>query len=411
MNKRVGEVSYNTKGEKMTIIAYRNSIDIDIQFEDGSITYNKQYRYFKNGKIAHPIKYEESIAHYIEAELGLNLDDIWNWKKNKVNPKEISKGSKQYIWVYCRFNDEHNYDINGNKVGYKTSCNNFTKGYKCCYCKGQHNVHWKDSLAYNYPNIAKMIAIEENDLTFEDCYNISCHSNRKFYFKCLECNTISSKKKTLDSVVSQGYSCEVCSDGISIPEKFMSNILRQLNVNYIYQLTSRDFNWCNSFEYDFYIPSLNMIIETHGAQHYKNKGKNGNWKSLEQQQSNDLFKYKCAKSHVDNYIVIDCRHSELKWLKENVAKELSNYFDLSDIDWELVWKESQKSLCIKSCELWDKGLTTFDISRELKISDACVRNYLKMGAKYKFCSYSVKEANKRAGDKRRIYKKGGHNDQ
>ena len=48
MNKRVGEVSYNTKGEKMTIIAYRNSIDIDIQFEDGSITYNKQYRYFKN---------------------------------------------------------------------------------------------------------------------------------------------------------------------------------------------------------------------------------------------------------------------------------------------------------------------------------------------------------------------------
>lgn len=141
MNKRVGEVSYNTKGEKMTIIAYRNSIDIDIQFEDGSITYNKQYRYFKKGKIAHPIKYEESIAHYIEVELGLNLDDIWNWKENKVNPKEISKGSKQYIWVYCRFNNEHNYDINGNKVGYKTSCNNFTKGYKCCYCKGQHNVH------------------------------------------------------------------------------------------------------------------------------------------------------------------------------------------------------------------------------------------------------------------------------
>ena len=117
---RTGEINYNNKDEKMTIIAYRNSNDIDIQFEDGSIVYNKKYSAFQNGLIKHPIRYEESFAYYIEVELGLNLDDIWNWEKNKVNPKEISKGSKQYIWVYCRFNDEHNYDINGNKVGYKT---------------------------------------------------------------------------------------------------------------------------------------------------------------------------------------------------------------------------------------------------------------------------------------------------
>lgn len=419
MNKRIGEVGYNTKGEKMTIIRYgklkgQKQSTIDIQFEDGSISYNKQYRYFKNGKIKHPIRYEESIAHYIEVELGIDLDNIWDWEKNNkngINPYEITKCSGKYIWVYCRFNDYHNYDRDNNKISYKTTCDNFSKGYKCGYCKGQHKVHWMDSLAYNYPQIAEMIAIEENNLTFEDCYSIACYSSKSFYFKCNECKKISSKKKTLHSIIYQGYSCECCSDGLPITEKFMSNILNQLNIEYIYQLTSKDFDWCNSFKYDFYLPKYNIIIETHGSQHYKNKGDNSNWKSLEQEQWNDLFKYKCAKSHVNNYIVIDCRYSNMKWLKENIIKELNKYFNLTNVNWELAWEESQNSLCVKCWKLWDRGLTTFDISKELKISDACVRNYLKMGAKYKFCSYSVKEANKRAGDKRRIYKEGGYNDQ
>lgn len=33
---RTGEIGYNKQGEKMTIIAYRNNADIDIQFEDGA---------------------------------------------------------------------------------------------------------------------------------------------------------------------------------------------------------------------------------------------------------------------------------------------------------------------------------------------------------------------------------------
>ena len=34
INKRLGETGYNNQGRKMTIIAYRNSIDIDVQFEN-----------------------------------------------------------------------------------------------------------------------------------------------------------------------------------------------------------------------------------------------------------------------------------------------------------------------------------------------------------------------------------------
>ena len=53
--KRVGETNINKDGDKMTIINYRNAHDIDIQFEDGTIAYNREYRNFKNGHLTKPI--------------------------------------------------------------------------------------------------------------------------------------------------------------------------------------------------------------------------------------------------------------------------------------------------------------------------------------------------------------------
>lgn len=78
---RVGEIGYNNQGEKMTIVRYGKldgdlKATIDVQFEDGEITKNKSYTNFQRGAIKHPIKYKDTIAYYIEIELGLNLDDI-----------------------------------------------------------------------------------------------------------------------------------------------------------------------------------------------------------------------------------------------------------------------------------------------------------------------------------------------
>ena len=96
---RVGEVNYNKQGEKMTIIRYsklegQRQATVDIQFEDGVIVYNREYANFKNGRIKHPIRYEESFAYHIKVELGIDLDNIWNWEKNNelgINPYEIYK--------------------------------------------------------------------------------------------------------------------------------------------------------------------------------------------------------------------------------------------------------------------------------------------------------------------------------
>ena len=389
MKSRIGETNINNQGLKMTIIKYENRTNIDIQFEDGSISYNKCYSAFKKGKIKHPIRYEESFAYHIEVELGLNLDDIWNWEKNKVSPYEIYKSSNKKVWLYCQEHNYHNYDREENKIGYEIVCYSFYNGRRCGYCNSfaSHKVHWKDSLAYKYPQIAKMIAIKENNLIFDDCYNISCYSNKKFYFKCLDCEAVSKDRKIITNIVRRGYSCHICSDGISIPEKFMSNILRQLNINYIYQLAKSDFEWCGYFKYDFYLPKYNMIIETHGLQHYED---NTNLKrSLYEEQWNDLFKYKCAKSHVNDYIVTDCRYSTLEWMKENIIKELGIYFDLSNIDWELAWEESQNSLCVKAWELWNNGIHDLNkIGEILDLNSNTIRKYLKTGKEINKCSYT-----------------------
>ena len=276
------------------------------------------------------------------------------------------------VWLYCQEKDYHNYDIYGNKIGYKTQCSKFYNNIGCKYC-GNRYTHWKDSLAYNHPDVAKMIAIEENDLNFDDCYNIACQSNKKFYFQCLECNKISSKKYSLCQIILYGYSCEYCSDGISIPNKFIANVLKQLKVDFIPELSSKKFSGKNYFRYDFYLPKINIIIEANGIQHYEECTLTA--RTLEQEQWNDLFKYKCAKNHVDNYIVIDCRYSELKWLKKNIIKELSPYFDLSNINWELAWEESQNSKVIEALKLKEEGYTIEEISKKINVTTRTIFNY------------------------------------
>ena len=51
-SERIGEESISTNGQKMKIIAYRSTNDIDVQFEDGNIVKNKSYAHFKEGKIS-----------------------------------------------------------------------------------------------------------------------------------------------------------------------------------------------------------------------------------------------------------------------------------------------------------------------------------------------------------------------
>lgn len=51
---RLGETKKMKNGQQATIIAYRSCTDIDVKFEDGTIIQNREYGDFKKGNIANP---------------------------------------------------------------------------------------------------------------------------------------------------------------------------------------------------------------------------------------------------------------------------------------------------------------------------------------------------------------------
>ena len=50
----LGKENISKCNEKMKVIAYRGYDDIDIEFEDGTVVYNRSYKEFKNGNVENP---------------------------------------------------------------------------------------------------------------------------------------------------------------------------------------------------------------------------------------------------------------------------------------------------------------------------------------------------------------------
>lgn len=100
--KRTGETGIAKNGMKITIIAYRNCNDIDVQFEDNTIVYNKNYQNFRNGKIAHPtIHYR--IGESRVAKNGMKMTIIGYREYNDIDI-QFEDGTVVYNRSYQEFN-------------------------------------------------------------------------------------------------------------------------------------------------------------------------------------------------------------------------------------------------------------------------------------------------------------------
>lgn len=241
--------------------------------------------------------------------------------------------------------------------------------------------------------------IANNDLEFaklfwdkKDTFKYSLNSNKKVDFKCPNCeNKIINK--TINDVFQKGLSCPKCSDGISYPQKFMICFLEQLNIKFE---NEKIFEWSNkdSFnglkKYDFYLNEKNIIIETHGIQHYeKSSFEKLGARTLEEEQENDKKKEKLAfENEISSYIVIDCKYSKMEYIKKNILKsQLNKLFDLSNINWINCHASACNSLVKKACDLWNEGNNQIQISKILMLNVNTIRRYLKQGAKANFCVY------------------------
>lgn len=365
----------------------------DIQGEVEIIDYYK-----KNKSNCINFKYKNNIysmatSQFLNCQFGEILNKINHNYKYKIGEviTGISSGKLEIL--------EQTRTGKQNKKAYK---------YKCLICGNEDIIleyhindkkgcnvcgHNKTLKGYNdmWITNAKLASLLANP---EDGYKYTQGANKSVDFKCPNCGNIIKNKKICD-VNGQGLSCKKCSDGISYPEKFVFNVLEQLELDFETQLSKTTFKWCEEYKYDFYfeINEEEYIVETHGLQHYE---ESGGYYSLKKEQENDRLKKELALQNEikeENYIVIDCRYSELEWIKNNILNsKLNILFDLSKINWLKCEEFSRNSRILQVCNLWNSGIiSTVEIAKLMKLNQTTIIRYLKQGKELKWCNYNSKE--------------------
>ena len=259
------------------------------------------------------------------------------------------------------------------------------KGRGCGCCNNDVVVKGINDVATTHSELLKYFC------NIEDAYKNTYGTQRKVYLKCPDCGFI--REMSILQLSQEGFSCPQCSDGLSYPEKFFASLLIQQGIIFKTQLSKSNFLWCQRYKYDFYLPAFNCIVETHGKQHYENSGRRN--KTLEEEKLNDREKRNIAiKNGINYYIVLDCRKSEINWIRNSIEKsELSYLLDLVKVDWVLCHKYATKSLILDVCDKWNSGKyrTTNELAKEYSLSRNTIVSYLKQGTIIGWCQYNPKE--------------------
>lgn len=229
--------------------------------------------------------------------------------------------------------------------------------------------------------------------------DLSWKSDKKVWTICPFCNYRQLKRiRTLSKF---GFRCIKCGDSKSKPEKIISSILNQLNISFEVE---KIFEWSQNKRYDFYIPSLNCIIETHGVQHYKEILFYSN-RTLVKEKENDALKKEMAiKNGILNYIIINCSNPIIGELVKEILenKDLTDLFNLDEADYEKTCIESLSNARYKlvenCCNLYNLNKTVPEIIKELKLNNSAVTRYLILGSSLNMCNYDRKYA----WDKRKL---------
>lgn len=322
-----------------------------------------------------------------------NVGDIINGLEILEQIRHGKENRKTYKvkCIRCGFGDEQPYyKQNGEYIEdgiYVVGETCLKRGQSCPCCSKYTNV--------TVPNINSIWVTRKDLVPYfineKDSKKYTPYSHQQVELKCPSCET--KRKMSINHLSHYGFSCLICGDGISYPEKVMGSVLKQLKITYKkeyspYWCKNKTLNDSITRKYDFYFnyDRTRYIIETHGEQHYKHTGFERN---LEQEQFNDKLKKKLALNRGNireqNYIVIDCRESNIDFIKDNILNSrLNEVFDLSVIDWNKIAKDCEKNLVKEVCDYWNenyKNVTTQDVSDFFDVAKTTVICYLKRGTK------------------------------
>lgn len=258
--------------------------------------------------------------------------------------------------------------------GWYSECDISRKNFKCSCCSGYKVVKGINDVATTNQELLKFF------YNIEDAYTTTSGSRQIILFKCPYCGY--KKEYEMSQLKHYGFSCPNCSDKISYGEKFMSELLNQLKIKYKHQLTSKDFQWCNSYRYDFYFD--NTIVEIMGLQHYlKRRSKKTFFRCYDEEHDNDIRKKELAINNgIKNYVDINASESSISFLKNSILNSsLPNILNFTekDIDWEKCDQVATSSRIYDVCAYANsnKNLSIPEIASNLNYSYSYVYTCIK----------------------------------
>lgn len=269
---------------------------------------------------------------------------------------------------------------------------NLNRNQGCSVCSHHKVLKGYNDLWTTRPEIAKYLTNKD------DGYTYAQFSNKKLQFTCPICQNYIGTK-ALNNVSKQGISCPKCGDKKSFPNKFMFNILDQLNVNFDPEVK---FDWCEFQKYnselftfgiyDFVLWDYKLIIEMNSGLGHGNNIYTNSDISIEETLYRDNQKKILAENHGYTVIYVDCQYygtvDRFTICKTGVLNsELIKYINLKKIDWELVYKYCVGSIVKNVCDLYNQGYSTKEISINLKKDQSSVIDYLKRGTECGFCNF------------------------
>ena len=282
-----------------------------------------------------------------------------------IKTDTIYNGNNTIMDCTCKYGHSFNtkaYNLIYNKTG-------------CPICSGiKINIGFNDMWTTN-PKLAELLLYKEDGYKYTQC------SEKKVWWKCPCCSEHIYKK--ISYVNKRGIVCNKCSDNISFPNRFMYNVLFQLNVDFE---TEYMLNGAN-YRYDFYIERYNLIIEMQGRQHYD--GWNSKRITKEEIQENDKNKKDFALDNgISIYIEIDARESNKNYISNSIlSSELVNYFNFDVLDWNRCLIDSIKSFVGITAQYYNNGFSVDEISKTMKMSKTSIYRWLKIGTDLKMCNW------------------------
>lgn len=369
---------YDDIESNIIVLGKKDSQHIEIQIPNYTDYYVIAVFQLKNCQIGGALK-------RITPDFKYNIGDVIN---GVLITKRYKNNREKKYYNYKCLNDGYCGNIREDHL---------VHNHGCPVCAGKVALKGYNDVSTTRPDLVDLF------LNVDDAYKYMQHSRKQVFFKCPICGNLI--YAYIDNVSRLGLSCKRCGDGISYPNKFVYNVIEQLYKKY--QNTQLSFNFFpeKTFDwskhvphsnpriagkkiYDIYIDTYDIIIENHGAQHFRKTEFHSykNSKTFEEEKMNDQLKKDTALKFGfsnDRYVVLDCCQSSQRYIKQSIMNSqlpMLLHFSESDIDWDLCDKYASGSRIYEACQLWKSGsYNKNEIAKIMRMNKNTIDRYIKQG--------------------------------